>query len=107
MPVSLVKRDGSIIKSRTKELFTFDGLSRKKVTEVPAGDLCALTGIPEFEIGDTIADLENPEGMKAMSIDEPTMSMMFSINDSPFFGKEELLLTNLFGLMKEMETIIM
>ncbi|MFT6137567.1 MAG: GTP-binding protein [Salibacteraceae bacterium] len=106
MPVSLVKRDGSIIKSRTKELFTFDGLSRKKVTEVPAGDLCALTGIPEFEIGDTIADFEAPEGMKAMSIDEPTMSMMFTINNSPFFGKEGDFVTSRHlrdRLMKEME----
>ncbi|MGB0403622.1 MAG: translational GTPase TypA [Salibacteraceae bacterium] len=88
MPVSLVKRDGKIIKSRTKELFTFDGLARKKVEEVQTGDLCALTGIPEFEIGDTIADFEAPEGMKPMTIDEPTMSMLFTINNSPFFGKE-------------------
>ena len=88
MPVSLVKRDGTVIKSRTKELFTFDGLARKKVEEVQTGDLCALTGIPEFEIGDTIADFEAPEGMKPMNIDEPTMSMLFTINNSPFFGKE-------------------
>ena len=106
MPVSLVKRDGSIIKSRTKELFTFDGLARKKVEEVQTGDLCALTGIPEFEIGDTIADFEEPEGMKAMSIDEPTMSMMFTINNSPFFGKEGEFVTSRHlrdRLMKEME----
>lgn len=106
MPVSLVKRDGSIIKSRTKELFTFDGLARKKVTEVAAGDLCALTGIPEFEIGDTIADFEEPEGMKAMTIDEPTMSMMFTINNSPFFGKEGEFVTSRHlrdRLMKETE----
>ncbi|MCH9821791.1 MAG: translational GTPase TypA, partial [Bacteroidetes bacterium] len=106
MPVSLVKRDGSIIKSRTKELFTFDGLARKKVEEVQTGDLCALTGIPEFEIGDTIADFEEPEGMKAMSIDEPTMSMLFTINNSPFFGKEGEFVTSRHlrdRLMKEME----
>ena len=106
MPVSLVKRDGSIIKSRTKELFTFDGLARKKVEEVQTGDLCALTGIPEFEIGDTIADFEEPEGMKAMTIDEPTMSMMFTINNSPFFGKEGEFVTSRHlrdRLMKEME----
>jgi len=87
-PVTLVKRDGSLIKSRTKEVFTFEGLGRQKATEVQCGDICALTGIPEFEIGDTVADFENPEGMKAMTIDEPTMSMMFTINNSPFFGKE-------------------
>ncbi len=106
MPVSLVKRDGTIIKSRTKELFTFDGLARKKVTEVQTGDLCALTGIPEFEIGDTIADFEAPEGMKAMTIDEPTMSMMFTINNSPFFGKEGEFVTSRHlrdRLMKETE----
>ena len=106
MPVSLVKRDGSIIKSRTKELFTFDGLARKKVEEVQTGDLCALTGIPEFEIGDTIADFEAPEGMKAMTIDEPTMSMMFTINNSPFFGKEGEFVTSRHlrdRLMKETE----
>lgn len=87
-PVTLVKRDGTLIKSRTKEIFTFEGLGRQKATEVQCGDICALTGIPEFEIGDTVADFENPEGMKAMTIDEPTMSMMFTINNSPFFGKE-------------------
>jgi|TARA_B110000483_G_scaffold56508_1_gene70694 GTP-binding protein len=87
-PVTLVKRDGTLIKSRTKEVFTFEGLGRQKATEVQCGDICALTGIPEFEIGDTVADFENPEGLKAMTIDEPTMSMMFTINNSPFFGKE-------------------
>tara|TARA_Y100000782_G_C10187624_1_gene267728 strand:+ start:6067 stop:7863 length:1797 start_codon:yes stop_codon:yes gene_type:complete len=87
-PVSLVKRDGSVVKSRVKELFTFDGLGRLKVEEVEAGDLCAVTGVEGFEIGDTIADFENPEGMKNIPIDEPTMSMTFTVNNSPFFGKE-------------------
>ncbi len=88
MPVSLVKRDGSIKKMRTKELFVFDGLGKKKVESVEAGDIAALTGIEGFDIGDTIADFENPEGLPAISIDEPTMSMLFTINNSPFFGKE-------------------
>jgi len=87
-PVSLCKRDGSIVKSRVKELFTFDGLGRKKVEEVEAGDLCAVTGIDGFEIGDTIADFENPEALPTIPIDEPTMSMLFTVNNSPFFGKE-------------------
>lgn len=94
MPVNLVKRDGSKVRSRTKEIFTFDGLGKKKVTEVQTGDLCALTGIEEFEIGDTIADFENPEGLKPITIDEPTMSMMFTINNSPFFGKEGTFVTS-------------
>lgn len=88
MPVSLVKRDGSIKKMRTKELFVFDGLGKKKVDSVEAGDIAALTGIEGFDIGDTIADFENPEGLPAINIDEPTMSMLFTINTSPFFGKE-------------------
>lgn len=86
--VSLVKRDGKIVKSRIKELFTFEGLGRKKVSQVEAGDICALVGLEGFDIGDTIADLENPEGLKTIAIDEPTMSMLFTINDSPFFGKD-------------------
>lgn len=88
MQVSLVKRDGSIKKMRTKELFVFDGLGKKKVDSVDAGDIAALTGIEGFDIGDTIADFENPEGLPAINIDEPTMSMLFTINNSPFFGKE-------------------
>src|ERR1700752_5158495 len=88
MPVSVVKRNGSIQKSRVKELFVFDGLGKVKVSEVQAGDICAFTGIEGFEIGDTIADFENPEGMPTMHIDEPTMSMLFTINNSPFFGKD-------------------
>ena len=88
MQVALVKRDGSIVKTKIKELHTFEGLGRKKVEEVQAGDICALVGLEGFEIGDTVADLENPEGMQTIAIDEPTMSMLFTINDSPFFGKD-------------------
>ncbi|MDI1354992.1 MAG: translational GTPase TypA [bacterium] len=88
MPVSVVKRDGRIQKSRIKELYIFDGLGKVKVAEVETGDICAFTGIDGFEIGDTVADFENPEGMPVMHIDEPTMSMMFTINNSPFFGKD-------------------
>ncbi len=86
--ISLVKRDGSIVKSKIKELHTFEGLGRKKVDLVHAGDICAIVGLEGFEIGDTVADWENPEGLKTISIDEPTMSMLFTINDSPFFGKD-------------------
>ncbi|MFN5544185.1 MAG: translational GTPase TypA [Bacteroidota bacterium] len=93
-PVSLVKRDGSIQKSRVKELYTFEGLGRAKVEEVKAGDICAVFGIEGFEIGDTIADFENPEGLKPIAIDEPTMSMLFTINNSPFFGKEGKFVTS-------------
>ncbi len=88
MPVSLVKRDGTIQKTRVKDLFVFDGLGKKKVAAVGAGDIVAVTGIDGFEIGDTIADFENPEALPLISIDEPTMSMLFTINTSPFFGKE-------------------
>lgn len=88
MPVSLVKRDGSIVKSRIKELFTFEGLGKQKSQEEKAGEIVAVTGIDGFEIGDTIADFENPEGLTPIAIDEPTMSMLFTINNSPFFGKE-------------------
>jgi GTP-binding protein len=94
MQVSLVKRDGSIVKSRIKELHTFEGLGRKKVEEVFAGDICAIVGLEGFEIGDTIADFENPEGLKTIAIDEPTMSMLFTINDSPFFGKDGKFVTS-------------
>jgi len=86
--VSLMKRDGRILRSRISELFTFEGLGRAKVTEGNAGDIFAITGLEGFEIGDTIADPENPEGLKTIAIDEPTMSMLFTINDSPFFGKD-------------------
>lgn len=94
MPVSLVKRDGKIIKSRIKELHTFEGLGRKKVMEVQAGDICAIVGLENFEIGDTIADFESPEALKTIAIDEPTMSMLFTINDSPFFGKDGKFVTS-------------
>jgi GTP-binding protein len=94
MPVSLVKRDGRIQKSRIKELFVFDGLGKKKVESVSAGDIVAVTGIEGFEIGDTISDFENPEALPAISIDEPTMSMLFTINNSPFFGKEGKFVTS-------------
>ncbi len=92
--ISLVKRDGSIVKSKIKELFTFEGLGRLKVKEVETGDICAIVGLEGFEIGDTIADLENPEGLKTIAIDEPTMSMLFTINDSPFFGKDGKFVTS-------------
>ena len=88
MNISLVKRDGSIKKSKIKELHTFEGVGRKKVDEVQAGDICALVGLEGFDIGDTVADWENPEALKTIAIDEPTMSMLFTINDSPFFGKD-------------------
>jgi len=94
MPVSLVKRDGSIKKTKIKELFIFEGLGRKKVTEVQPGDICAIVGLEGFEIGDTVADIENPEGLKTIAIDEPTMSMLFTINDSPFFGKDGKFVTS-------------
>ncbi|KGE14774.1 translational GTPase TypA [Sphingobacterium deserti] len=93
-PVSLVKRDGKIVKSRVKELQVFEGLGRIKVSEVHAGDICAVVGIEGFEIGDTIADFENPEQLEVMHIDEPTMNMLFTINNSPFFGKEGKFVTS-------------
>ncbi|MFD2969160.1 translational GTPase TypA [Sphingobacterium bambusae] len=93
-PVSLVKRDGKIVKSRVKELQVFEGLGRIKVSEVHAGDICAVVGIDGFEIGDTIADFENPEQLEVMHIDEPTMNMLFTINNSPFFGKEGKFVTS-------------
>ncbi|WP_300439447.1 translational GTPase TypA [Christiangramia sp.] len=104
--VSLVKRDGSIKKTRIKELHTFEGLGRRKIEEVQAGDICAIVGLEGFEIGDTVADFENPEGLKTIAIDEPTMSMLFTINDSPFFGKDGKFVTSRHikeRLMKELE----
>lgn len=86
--VSLVKRDGTVVPSKVKELYVFEGLGKAKVDVVNCGDLCAVSGIEGFDISDTIADLENPEGLPPIPIDEPTMSMRFTINDSPFFGKE-------------------
>ncbi|RZF60055.1 translational GTPase TypA [Sphingobacterium corticibacterium] len=93
-PVSLVKRDGKIVKSRVKELQIFEGLGRAKVSEVKAGDICAVVGIEGFDIGDTIADFENPEQLEVIHIDEPTMNMLFTINNSPFFGKEGKFVTS-------------
>lgn len=92
--VSLVKRDGTKIRSRIKELFIFDGFNKVKAEEVLSGEICALTGIEGFEIGDTIADIEAPEALPTIKIDEPTMSMTFTINDSPFFGKEGKFVTS-------------
>ncbi len=87
--VSLVKRDGSILKSKIKELYVFEGLGKEKKKDlIHSGEIVALLGIENFDIGDTIADFENPEGLPAVAIDEPTMSMLFTINNSPFFGKE-------------------
>lgn len=87
-PISLVKRDGSVVRSKIKEIFVFNGLGKQKVESVSCGDLCAITGISEFDIGDTICHFEHPEGLPAITIDEPTMSMLFTINNSPLFGKE-------------------
>jgi GTP-binding protein len=92
--VSLCHRDGSIKRTKVKELHVFTGLGRIKVTDVEAGDICALIGIDKFEIGDTIADIENPEPLPPISIDEPTMSMMFTINNSPFFGQDGKFVTS-------------
>jgi len=87
--VVLVKREGKgIVKTRIKDLYTFEGFEKQKVEEVKAGEICALVGLEGFDIGDTVADPENPEAMKSIAIDEPTMSMLFTINNSPFFGKE-------------------
>ena len=106
MNVSLAKRDGSIIKSKVKEVHVFEGLGRVKTTEVSSGDICALVGIENFEIGDTVCDFENPEPLAPIAIDEPTMSMLFSINDSPFFGKDGKFVTSRHihdRLMKELD----
>ena len=88
MPVTLVKRDGTKVNSRIKELFAFEGLGKSKIESASAGEIVALVGLEDFEIGDTVTDPEVPEALPAISIDEPTMSMLFTINDSPFFGKE-------------------
>lgn len=86
--IALCRRDGSVSRQRVKELHTFEGMGRKKVQEVPSGDICAIVGLEDFEIGDTISLPENPEPLPRIAIDEPTMSMTFTINDSPFFGKD-------------------
>ena len=93
-PVSLVKVDGKVEKGRVKELHLFEGVGRKKVSEVNAGDICAVVGLDGFDIGDTIADFEKPEQMDVIHIDEPTMNMLFTINNSPFFGKEGKFVTS-------------
>lgn len=105
-PIALVLADGTIKKSRVKELYVFEGMGKKKVAEVQAGDLCAVVGLEDFNIGDTIADAENPEALPVISVDEPTMSMMFGINNSPFFGKDGKFVTSRHlrdRLMKETE----
>jgi GTP-binding protein len=105
-PISLVQSDGSIKKTRVKELYVFEGMGKKKVSEVIAGDLCAVVGIEDFNIGDTIADFENPEGLPNISVDEPTMSMLFGINNSPFYGRDGKFVTSRHirdRLMKETE----
>jgi GTP-binding protein len=94
MNVSLAKRDGSMEKTRIKDLMTFEGLEKTKRDEVRCGDICALVGIDGFEIGDTIADSENPEALPPIAVDEPTMSMLFTINDSPFFGRDGKFVTS-------------
>ena len=104
--IALMQADGSIKKMKIKELYVFEGMGKKKVTEVIAGDICAVVGLEEFNIGDTIADVENPEALPVISVDEPTMSMLFSINNSPFFGKEGKFVTSRHlkdRLMKETE----
>ena len=93
-PVTLMKKDGSMKKMRVKEVMVFEGLGRRKIDEVFSGDLCAITGIEDFDIGDTIADFENPEALKPIYVDEPTMCMLFTINNSPFFGKEGRFVTS-------------
>ena len=106
MNITLAKRDGTMVKSKIKEVHTFEGLGRKKVQSVSSGDICALIGIEGFEIGDTICDFENPEPLPPIAIDEPTMSMLFTINDSPFFGKEGKYVTSRHihdRLMKELD----
>jgi GTP-binding protein len=93
-PVTLMKKDGTNRKMRIKEIFVFEGLGRKKTDEVLCGDLCAVTGIEDFDIGDTIADFDNPEALTPIHVDEPTMCMLFTINNSPFFGKEGRFVTS-------------
>ena len=106
MNITLAKRDGTLVKSKIKEVHTFEGLGRKKVESVSSGDICAIIGVEGFEIGDTICDFDNPEPLPPIAIDEPTMSMLFTINDSPFFGKEGKYVTSRHihdRLMKELD----
>ncbi|MBG9376380.1 translational GTPase TypA [Panacibacter sp. DH6] len=105
-PIALMQADGTIKKLKVRELYVFEGMGKKRVTEVIAGDLCAVVGLEDFNIGDTIADAENPEALPLISVDEPTMSMMFGINNSPFFGKDGKFVTSRHlrdRLMKETE----
>ena len=105
-PITLMQADGLMKKQRVKELYVFEGMGKRKVTEVHAGDLCAVVGIEDFNIGDTIADFENPEALPVIHVDEPTMSMLFSINNSPFFGRDGKFVTSRHlrdRLMKETE----
>ncbi len=104
--IALVQGDGTFKRSKVKELYVFEGMGKRKVTEVIAGDLCAVVGLDDFNIGDTIADIDTPEGLPIISVDEPTMSMTFSINNSPFFGKDGKFVTSRHlrdRLMKETE----
>ena len=94
MDIALCRRDGSISRQRIKELHTFEGMGRKRVQEVGSGDICAIVGLEGFEIGDTVADAETPEALPRIAIDEPTMSMTFTINDSPFFGRDGKFVTS-------------
>ncbi|MEJ8817517.1 translational GTPase TypA [Lacibacter sp. H407] len=103
---ALMQADGTIRKLKVKELYVFEGMGKKKVTEVIAGDLCAVVGVDDFNIGDTLADAENPEALPVISVDEPTMNMLFSVNNSPFFGKDGKFVTSRHlrdRLMKETE----
>ncbi len=105
-PIALMQASGEIKRVRVKELYVFEGMGKKKVAEVKAGDLCAVVGLEDFNIGDTIADIDNPEALPVISVDEPTMSMLFSINNSPFFGKDGKFVTSRHlrdRLMKETE----
>jgi len=104
--VALMQADGTVRKLKVKELYVFEGMGKKKVTEVIAGDLCAVVGVEDFNIGDTIADADNPEALPVISVDEPTMNMLFSVNNSPFFGKDGKFVTSRHlrdRLMKETE----
>jgi GTP-binding protein len=104
--IALMQTNGTIKRSRVKELYTFMGMGKKRATEVQAGDICAVVGLEDFNIGDTIADAENPEALPVISVDEPTMSMLFGINNSPFFGKDGKFVTSRHlrdRLMKETE----
>lgn len=104
--IALMQADGTIKRTKVKELYVFEGMGKKKVAEVVCGDLCAVVGLEDFNIGDTIADIDNPEALPVISVDEPTMSMLFSINNSPFFGRDGKFVTSRHlrdRLMKETE----